>query len=113
VAALDRLWNEFWRPQLDAQFSPTLEPLKRIIGYLESMYQLQSERKNKTGRVLGCPVCSVGSEIASNDENISAKVREICGRKRCYFETAIRDAVAAGAIEPCDPAEKVNGLIGL
>jgi TetR/AcrR family transcriptional repressor of nem operon len=113
VAALDRLWNEKWRPELDTLFSPTVEPLQRLRSYLELIYRRQAEHKEKFGRVLGCPVCSVGSEMSTQDEKLSAKVRQICGGKRCYFETAIRDAVAAGAIDPCDPVEKVSGLIGL
>jgi len=110
---LNRLWLHKWKPQLDTQFSPTVEPLARIVNYLKLMYQKQAEVKKESGRVLGCPICSVGSEISTRDEKIGAKVREICGQKRCYFESAIRDALAAGSIEPCDPAEKVGGLIGL
>jgi len=113
IAALDRLWIEQWRPQLDAQFSPVIEPLQRIVNYLGIIYQLQAEYKNKSGRVLGCPICSVGSEMSTQDEKLGAKVREICGSKRRYFESAVRDAVVTKAIEPCDPIEKANGLIGL
>jgi TetR/AcrR family transcriptional regulator, transcriptional repressor for nem operon len=113
IAALDRLWSEQWRPQLDAQFSPVIEPLQRIVNYLGIIYQLQAEYKRKSGRVLGCPICSVGSEMSTQDEKLGAKIREICGRKRRYFESAVRDAVATKAIEPCDPLEKANGLMGL
>ncbi|MCR6656391.1 MAG: TetR family transcriptional regulator C-terminal domain-containing protein [Opitutus sp.] len=34
-------------------------------------------------------------------------------RKRRYYESAIRDAVAEGAIEPCDPAQKTSALMAL
>ncbi len=113
IAALERLWTEGWKPRLDAQFSPTVEPLKRLTNYVGAIYEKQAEFKRKSGRVLGCPVCSVGSEISTQDEKLSAKVREICGRKRCYFESAIRDAVAQGSIEPCDPIEKAASLTAL
>jgi TetR/AcrR family transcriptional repressor of nem operon len=113
IAALDRLWTESWKPRLDTVFSPSVEPLKRLTSYLEGIYARQAEFKRKLGRVLGCPVCSVGSEISTRDEKLSAKVREICGRKRCYFESAIRDALAQGTIEPCDPVERATSLIGL
>jgi TetR/AcrR family transcriptional repressor of nem operon len=113
IAALERLWTEQMLPQLDAQFSSSIDPLQRIVNYLEAMFVKQVEAKEKSGRVLGCPICCVGSEMSTQDEKLSAKVREICTRKRRYFESAIRDAVAAGAIDPCDPVEKVDGLIGL
>jgi TetR/AcrR family transcriptional repressor of nem operon len=35
------------------------------------------------------------------------------GRKRRYYESVIRDALAEGSIEPCDPAQKATALIGL
>ena len=95
---------------MDARFSPSVEPLERIRTYLESVYSNQYELKKSTGKVLGCPVCSVGSEISTQEIDVSAKVREIFGRKRRYLESAIRDAVAEGAIEPCDPAQKAVAI---
>ena len=113
VAALERLWIEQWKPALDVQFSSSVEPLKRITDYLESIYTKQTQAKHKSGKVLGCPVCCLGSEVTTQDEKLGAKVRELFDRKRRYFESAIRDAVAEGAIEPCNPAEKVASLAGL
>src|ERR1700722_18647451 len=105
VAALERLWVEQWKPALDVQFSSSVEPLKRITDYLESIYTKQTQAKHKSGKVLGCPVCCLGSEVTTQDEKLGAKVRELFDRKRRYFESAIRDAVADGSIEPCNPAE--------
>jgi TetR/AcrR family transcriptional repressor of nem operon len=34
-------------------------------------------------------------------------------RKLKYYESAIRDAVAQDAIEPCDPAQEALALLGL
>ena len=73
----------------------------------------QREIKAKTGKVLGCAVCSVGSEVSTKEVDVSAAVRELVSRKRRYFESAIRDAVAQGEIEPCDPTEKALALLGL
>ncbi len=113
VASLTRLWEESWKPHFDTVFSPSIDPLERITHYLETVYERQVEFRERTGKVLGCPVCSVGSEISTQDEKVGAKVREICGQKRRYFETAIRDAIAQGSIEPCDAAEKTASLIAL
>jgi TetR/AcrR family transcriptional repressor of nem operon len=113
VATLDRLWKKSWKPQYDSVFSPSVDPLDRITRYLEGLYQRQVESKQKFGKVLGCPVCSIGSEISTQDEGVSAKVREICGQKRRYFETAIRDAIAQGAIEACDPSTRTASLVAL
>src|SRR3954471_1381079 len=75
VAALEKMWANDWKPNLDARFSPSVEPLDRIRGYLESLYSKQCRVKTATGKVLGCPVCSVGSEISTQEVDVSAKVR--------------------------------------
>ena len=113
AAALERMWSEQWKPNLDATFSASIDPVIRLTTYLESIYPMQVERKAKYGKVLGCPVCSVGSEVSTCEAELSLKIREIMSRKRRYFETAIRDAVAEGLIEPCDPAQKTLALGGL
>ena len=110
VAALEQLWTEQWKPAMDARFSPSVEPLERIRGHLEAPYLRQCELKQQTGKVLGCPVCSVGSEVSTQEIDVGAKVREIVARKRKYLESAIRDAIADGSIEPCDPVQKALAL---
>jgi TetR/AcrR family transcriptional repressor of nem operon len=110
VAALEKLWAENWRPRLDTFFSPSVDPVARIENYLTSMYEVQKERCAKYGKVLGCPVCSLGSEISTQEVDVCAKVREIVARKRRYYESAIREALAQGAIEPCDPAERTLAI---
>jgi TetR/AcrR family transcriptional repressor of nem operon len=110
VAALEKMWRDDWKPKMDARFSPSVEPLVRIKEYLEACYSTQCQLKKETGKVLGCPVCSVGSEVSTQEIDVSAKVREIMSRKRRYLESAIRDAIAEGAIEPCDPVQKAVAL---
>ncbi|MDB6168351.1 MAG: transcriptional regulator, TetR family [Verrucomicrobia bacterium] len=113
VAALERMWEQDWKPRLDAYFSSSIEPIARLTAYLEGIYQSQAEMKAKSGKVLGCPVCSVGSEVSTQEIDVSAKTREIFARKRRYYESTIRDAIASGAIEPCDAAQKTLALVGL
>jgi TetR/AcrR family transcriptional repressor of nem operon len=110
VAALERMWSSDWKPALDARFSPSIDALTRLTEYLKAVYQRHAERFKKTGKVLGCPVGSVGSEICTQEADVSAKIREIMARRRRYYESAIRDAVAEGAIEPCDPAQKAHAF---
>jgi len=113
VAALERMWSEDWKPGLDAQFSPSINPVTRLANYFAALHPRQVELKAKYGKVLGCPVCSVGSEVSTQEIDLSAKVREIMSRKRRYYESAIRDAIAEGLIEPCDPVQKTTAIVGL
>jgi TetR/AcrR family transcriptional repressor of nem operon len=110
VAALERMWTQDWKPSLDERFSPSVEPLTRITNYLEGIYPRALEMKKKRGRVLGCPACTVGSEVSAVEIDVNAKVREIMNRKRRYYESAIRDAMAEGLIEPGDAAQKAQAF---
>src|SRR5258705_12988246 len=49
VAALERMWTEEWKPNLDAKFSPSLNPIERFKTYLEAIYPMQVERKANYG----------------------------------------------------------------
>jgi TetR/AcrR family transcriptional regulator, transcriptional repressor for nem operon len=113
VAALEQMWERDWKPKLDQAFSSSVDPLTRLSNYLNSIYESQVKVKKEHGKVLGCPVCSVGSEVSTQEVDVSAKIREIFGRKLRYYESTIRDAVAEGVIEPCDAAQKAVALFGL
>lgn len=95
----------------DEQFSPSVPPLDRIRARCDFSYRMQAEIKARTGKVLGCPLCSVGSEICNQDERIRGKIQQILALKARYWETAIRDAQELGQIGPGDPAAKARCAI--
>src|SRR5215831_4745466 len=64
VAALERMWAQNWKPNMDQSFSPSIEPLVRLTSYLESIHTKQAAIKQKHGKVLGCPIVSLGSETS-------------------------------------------------
>lgn len=111
IAALDRLWREDWKPRMDEIFSASIEPLDRLKNYLAGVYRRQSETKKRVGRMLGCPVASVGSEMGTQECKICEKTRELVGRKRRYVESAVRDAIANGSLEPGDPLKRTTVLM--
>ncbi|MFA6960045.1 MAG: TetR family transcriptional regulator [Opitutaceae bacterium] len=107
VAALES-YSQASRAIWDEQFSPSVPPLERIRARCDASYKKQVEIKARTGKVLGCPLCSVGSEICNQDESIRAKIQEILARNAKYWESAIRDAQVLGLIGPGDPAAKAR-----
>jgi TetR/AcrR family transcriptional repressor of nem operon len=109
VAAIDESWQQK-RPELDSIFSPTVAPLNRLRAYCDFVYRFQVEIRAKCGCVLGCPLFSVGSEVSTQEDRLQAKIQEILESKRKYFESAIRDAHAAGLIHAPDPAGKSRTL---
>ncbi|HEY3757155.1 MAG TPA: TetR/AcrR family transcriptional regulator [Opitutaceae bacterium] len=111
VAALEKLWTDDWKPRLDREFSPSVSPLDRLTNYLDSLYERHAERFQKFGKVLGCPIGSVGSEVSTVEADVSAKIREVSGRKQRYYESAIRDAMAEGAIPAGDAKQKAQTVL--
>src|SRR5437016_5137510 len=109
AVAIDEEWGKR-RPELDSLFSATVAPLERLRKYCEYGYRFQAEIKEKFGCVLGCPLCSLGSEISTQDDRLQKKVQEILDQKRKYLEFAIRDAHAAGLIQAPDAAAKARTL---
>src|SRR5882672_7114987 len=67
VTAIDEDWQSR-RGELDAMFSSTLPPLERLKKYCDFSYQFQASMKAKYGYVLGCPLCSVGSEVSTQED---------------------------------------------
>jgi TetR/AcrR family transcriptional repressor of nem operon len=98
-------WEEF-RANFDRMFSPSLPPLERIHRYCEFEYEEQAKIKREHGHVLGCPLCTLGAEISTLEANLRKMVDEIMDQCRRYFETAIRDAHAAGLIVAPDAFTK-------
>ena len=107
VAALDEDWQRR-RPDLDSFFSPTVPPLDRFRKYCDYGYRIQVEMKQKCGCVLGCPLFTLGSEVTTQEAELKNKIQEILDYKRRYFESAIRDAHAAGLINVPDAPAKAR-----
>src|SRR5438552_1490357 len=68
IAALERFWTEVGKPKMDALFSSSVEPVARISAYMHHMYESQACMKREHGKVLGCPMVSIGSETCACDE---------------------------------------------
>jgi TetR/AcrR family transcriptional repressor of nem operon len=109
AAALEADWAKR-KLELDSIFSPTVPPLERFTRYFDFVYARLVELKKKCGSVLGCPLFSVGSEVSTQDKPLRDTVLAILDRKLKYFESAIRDAHAQGAILAPDAKTKAKAL---
>lgn len=110
-------YEEHWRekqPDLDRIFSSQVPPLERLQRFCQYVCDRQAEKAREYGRVCGCPYASIGSELATQDEQIRLKSEELIGRGRKYFESAIADAIRQGLVSVTDPhiaAQRVHSII--
>lgn len=95
-------WDEL-RKELDRMFSPVVPPVERVLNCFGHFRKEQIDMLEKHGRVLGCPIHSLGAEISTVDERLREKLQEILAQFIRYYESAIRDAHAQGIVEAPDP----------
>ena len=104
VAAYERHW-EGKRELMDRIFSPQVPPLERLNAWVQVIIDDSRQKYESFGKMLGCPFCSIGSELSTQDENIRLKAEQISTRIAKYAESLVRDLAAEGLIEARDPAE--------
>lgn len=104
VAAYERHW-EAKRPLMDRVFSAQVPPLERLNLWIQAMIDDQRQKYQSFGKMLGCPFCSIGSELSTQDENIRLKAEQIGVRVLKYVESLVRDLAAEGLIETRDTSE--------
>jgi TetR/AcrR family transcriptional repressor of nem operon len=93
------------RPTLDSLFSPTTPPLQRLRDFCRSTRLRQSQQKKRCGRVLGCPLFTLGAEVCPQEPKLRKVIQGILECHRKYLESAIRDAQAGGLVRVSDPAK--------
>ena len=111
VAAYERHW-EAKRPMLDHAFSPQIPPLQRLDMVCQGIIDDQKQKFATYGKMLGCPFCSIGSELSTQDENIRCKAEQITARMMKYWESLVRDLATEGLIQSNDFAETA-GEVGM
>jgi TetR/AcrR family transcriptional repressor of nem operon len=102
VAALESHYQAM-KPDLDRVFDPAVPPATRLRHLFEWLYRKQSEIWSQTGRVPGCPYCSVGSETSNCERAICNKAQELIAHNVRYLEGTVRDLKSEGAIQTEDP----------
>lgn len=90
---------------LDRIYSPTVPPLDRIRNEARWGYDYQKSISEKFGRVLGCPLFSLGAEVGTREESLILKIKEILDKHLRYYESALIDAqhqklIAVAPVEP-------------
>jgi TetR/AcrR family transcriptional repressor of nem operon len=96
---------------MDEIFSPTVPPLERLRRYFQHVYEGQTKMHGECGSILGCPYCSLGCEVGTQDRAIGEQVRKILSRNERYFESAIRDADAEESISAPKAKAKAQILV--
>ena len=111
--AFEHFWQTQTRPWLDESFSPCDAPLVRLSNWLARGLDKTLQCQQEHGRIYGCPLFNIGSELSTLEPQVAAKVGEILRRHRDYLITTLRDASAEGSVEIDDAGEVARDVLTL
>lgn len=98
LAVLDVHYLTFKEHMLDRAFADDLPPLARLARFAKLMYEFQKQLKEDSGRVLGCPVGNLATELATHDEPIREKISGLFQRVQRHLRQVLKEASLAGEI---------------
>lgn len=102
LAAINHSWVDYLK-ELEGFFAPEVAPLERILACFRDYRREQTELLDRHGRVLGCPIHSLGAEVATTDPGLRDRLQEILTEFLSFYASAIRDGQSDGSIVPGDP----------
>lgn len=102
VAAFEKHW-EIKQPMMDRVFSSQLSAQDQLDLYFAAIVSDQLEKYKTFGKLCGCPYCSVGSELSTQDEKIRLKAEQMAERMIRYLTGFVRTAQAEGLVAEEDP----------
>jgi len=82
LAVLEQKFCDFKADIIDSVFSGQRSPLEEIALFAQKNYELQSNIKDTTGHVLGCPYGNISLELSSQDEVVRQKLVNIFDRTK-------------------------------
>lgn len=110
IEAMEATHLQF-KPLLDEIFSASRPPIERFKRYIDVAYEKQKEIAEVHGMVCGCPMVSLASEMAPQDELIRRKTDQIMDNKKRYYESTLRDMVAEELLSDSTDIPKVAETI--
>lgn len=108
LAALDDYFTTCIECDLKNIFAANIPFEDQINSLSEAILQEQRESLSRYGHVCGCPMATLGSELAGQAEEqaINRKVEDMFAHCRTVLQSAIERAVTEKIIPPCDAAQK-------
>jgi TetR/AcrR family transcriptional repressor of nem operon len=89
---------KFMKAGYDKIFSPAMPAMERLDLYVDFVYEKQADAAKKYGHVCGCPLASLGSEMACQEDGIRAKFDDIRCTHQRYYEKLVQDFITEGQL---------------
>ncbi|WP_285114279.1 TetR/AcrR family transcriptional regulator [Leifsonia sp. fls2-241-R2A-40a] len=106
--------NQHWQWQR-GEWLRILSTSAPIVGRLHDLFvataEMQSQALKGTGAVVGCLFGNLALELSAEDDPVQQRLREIFEEQIDIVESALRDAAAAGELEPSDLRESAKAIV--
>jgi TetR/AcrR family transcriptional repressor of nem operon len=107
IAAMEEHFQHEVEPDMIRVFAANTPFAEQIDSFVDAILTNKKKSLEKYGRVCGCPLAALGSEMIGQDEQvILEKVEEMFGRIRNLMLGSIKSAIDAKIIPAADPASK-------
>jgi TetR/AcrR family transcriptional repressor of nem operon len=111
IDAYEAFWQSEVRPWYEQIFRADVAPRDRLAAWCDENYEEQREIFEATGHVPGCPFCSIGAEMGTQDERLRRKSEELLERGLIHIERALRDGQRDGSLTGVtDPVAQARAI---
>lgn len=111
IAVMEEYYEQFIKPDMNRIFAANLPIEEKISAFADSIVEEQQDTLTRYGRVCGCPLAALGSEmIGQEEQGIINKVEEMFDRCKAYMRGVVEEACALQLIAPCDTDEKTEEI---
>ncbi|MEM6995362.1 MAG: TetR/AcrR family transcriptional regulator [Myxococcota bacterium] len=87
---------------------------EKLRGMFTGMYEgCRARHESQTGRLLGCPIGNLASEMAGRDPEITAKLESIFGEWRDSLRRLLIEGNDSGELHLADPAAAAESLVAM
>ena len=90
--ALDHVWQRL-EAQVLAPAAEQDDPVDRILSVFECSHSRQRSMQDEAGRVLGCPLVTLGGEIYALEPALRRKLAALARRYEQFFAQQLQEAV--------------------
>jgi TetR/AcrR family transcriptional repressor of nem operon len=85
--------------------------MERLDAFAEMTLERQSQAAEKYGHVCGCPLASLGSEMACQEDTIRNKFEDLRRQQAQFYEALVKDFIAEGHLsKDTDAKEEAQKL---
>lgn len=108
IAAMEEYYEQVIKPDMELLMAANLSTAQRLEQMADSVIEEQKDTLTKYGRVCGCPLGALASEMISENSDIATKVEEMFGRCKCYMRRIMEQAADEGVISKSDIDSKTE-----